>query len=250
MAKAKKKERTAKQKAATKKMLAANKAKRAGSAKPKAKPKKKKPKAKPAAAVASAKKKARKSSVGGKGKAKMAKKKSSKRGKRGAVGMRGFMREAKGIAMGAVAGGTAATALDVLLGWDKTPEMMKTPVGNVVTRTVGSFALGMATAAATKNRGLGRDLAMVSLGAMVNSVERGMVKKYAPDMPLGELADLSDALGYGGGVSEEEIAGLAAMVDGDVQGDADAIDYDGDGEDFAYVDEMLDGLNGRTAFIQ
>lgn len=245
MAKAKKK-RSAAQIAATKKMLAANKRNKAGK-KSASKPKKKRAARKASATKAKVTRKTKRASgSGSKGK------KTMKKGKRRLNRARSFLKGAKEIGMGAMAGGTAATAMDVVLGHSMTPAVMKTPVGNLLTRTAGSFLAGMAIQKITKNHQLGRDAAVGSLAVMVNGVERSVIRSKVPSLQLGEVGDLAAALGIGANFTdddlEDEIAGLAAAIDNDM----DALEFDDedlDGIEDEYEDEM-NGLEGQLAFIQ
>lgn len=162
---------------------------------------------------------------------------------------RSLLKGAGSAVKGGLIGGGSALASDVVLGLGVVPAPLKTGVGNVLARTALAFGAGMAVQKLTKSHESGRDATVGAMSVMFRDVGRSAIKTRFPSVPMGELADLTDALGDT--ISEDEIAGLAELIDGDMDG-VGALEM---GEAFDTVDglggefEFVDGLGGELAVM-
>lgn len=254
MAKAKKKTRSAAQKAATKKMLAANRAKRAGKKKPAAasvKRRKTRKKGKAVRAVVKNKAavtRARRSRPKAKSGSKRKMKSSNRKQK-----MKNFVAGIMDVAKGGAVGGAAALGLDVAMGNLPLPDKLKTGAGGVATRVALSIVAGKLIAAGTKNHQIGRDAAVGMLSTTIRDSGRSVLQKQMPTLQLGELADLSEAIGDD---EAGDIQGLAELIDAELNGEGMSgltmdNDDDNDDDDFeGFTPGAMSGLAGDLAIYR
>lgn len=204
MAKAKKKPRTAAQKAATRKMIAANKAKKAaGKAK---------------------------SRVGGKRKAKASSSSSSAHktvvhhmhapAKRGGGKARKAMSRAKlgmksalDMMKGGLVGGAGALGADIAMGYLPLPEQLKTGIGNTATRLALGIGAGVAVEKLSKGKISGRDVAVGVIATTVRDAVKPVIQQKAPNLKLGEVASLGELFDDGDAAT---LSQLAELIDEDM----------------------------------
>lgn len=227
MAKAKKKPRSAAQKAATRKMLAANKAKKAaGKAKGRA-------------------------SGSHKGKAAatshktvvhhVAAPKKSKSGGRasGASRAKVTLKGALDMMKGGAIGGAAAIGADVAMGYLPLPKQLKTGMGNTATRLALGIGAGIAIEKVSKGKISGRDVAVGVIATAVRDAVKPVLQQKVPNLKLGESASLGELFNDG---DESVLSELAEMIDEDMaSGQTFDNDRLGMGEQF---DEELSGVGG------
>lgn len=241
MAKAKKKgkKRSAAQIAATKKMLAANKAKRSG--KKAAKKSASKPRKVKAKKSSPKKTKTAKRAGAAPRKSKSKGPKTMKKSKRKSSGSRKQMLASViDAAKGGAVGGVSALGLDVVMGNLPLPDKLKTGPGGVATRAALSVVGGMAIGHLTKNQKAGRDATVGMLSVTVRDSARSVIQTKFPSVQLGALADLSEA--FEGDVSQ--IHGLAEAIDMQLNGNTFE-----NGSPFGSDDDAVAGLNGQMATI-